>query len=296
MIEIVTTQARRFDDFQSALEANDTDKILIHDGTGTKTITAANFKADLLATLDAMQTTINQLTFPGAGPHNSIFRGKNLGDHVTPEQWAAIADGSFADLYIGDYWVINGVIWRIAAFDYYLWTGDNVGVTAHHVVIVPDTALDIGAMNTTLTTDGGYIGSLMRTMGLEQARTAIGAAFNNHVMVHRQFLSNAVTSGRPSGGAWVDSSIEIMNEVMVYGSAIFSPVSDGTTVPTIYTLGKSQLPLFALRPDLISNRLSYWLRDVVSDTSFAIVADLGTAYCYSASVSLGVRPAFSIVA
>ena len=53
-----------------------------------------------------------------AGFHNSIYRGKNLGSSVSAEQWAQIGAGTFDDMFIGDYWVINGVTWRIAAFDY----------------------------------------------------------------------------------------------------------------------------------------------------------------------------------
>ena len=64
-------------------------------------------------------------TFGNAGYHNSIYRGKYLGDHVTDEQWEAIQNGTFEGMYIGDYWVINGVNWRIAAFDYWLRTGDK---------------------------------------------------------------------------------------------------------------------------------------------------------------------------
>ena len=44
-----------------------------------------------------------------AGFHNSIFRGKNLGTSITSEQWSAISSGTFDDLFIGDYWVINGM-------------------------------------------------------------------------------------------------------------------------------------------------------------------------------------------
>ena len=303
MVEIVTTQARRFEDFQAALEANDNDQILLHQpGIGTKTITAANFKADLLATLDELQTTVNMLTFPGAGPHNSIFRGKNMGDHVTPEQWAAIADGSFAGLYIGDYWVIGGITWRIAAFDYYMGYGNVFGerVAVHHVVVVPDTTLYNAQMNATAVSTGGYVGSLMYTTNLEQAKTTINAAFSGHLLVHRQYLINAVTGGRPSGGGWFDSEVELMNEIMVYGSGIFSPVSDGTTVPSNYTINTSQLPLFGARNDLIRPQddpwQQYWLRDVVSGANFAAMANSGSATQIAASNSLGVRPAFSIVA
>lgn len=228
-----------------------------------------------------------------SGAHNAIYRGKNLGTSVTAEQYAATADGSFADLYIGDYWTIGGVLYRIAAFDYYLRCGEQ-DLTTHHVVIVPDSNLYYAKMNAANTTEGGYVGSAMYKTGLKQAKTTIKAAFNGHVLKHRVYLTNAVTNGKPSAGLWCDSEVELMNEQMVYGGAIFMPGCDGTTVPTNYRLEKSQLPLFAHRPDLISNRLTFWLRDVVTASGFARVNDDGNASCTNAGDSSGVRPAFCV--
>lgn len=229
-----------------------------------------------------------------AGAHNAIYRGKNLGTSVTAAQYAAIAAGTFDDLYIGDYWTIGGVVYRIAAFDYYLRCGYPAETTAHHVVIVPDSNLYNHVMNDTNTTEGGYVGSKMYTEGLTQAKTTIKAAFNGHVLNHRIYLTNAVTNGKPSAGAWCDSEVELMNEQMVYGGAIFMPGRDDTTVPTNYRVEKSQLPLFTHRPDLISNRLTFWLRDVVTASDFARVGNTGNAHYGAASASRGVRPAFSI--
>lgn len=231
----------------------------------------------------------------GAGAHNSVYRGKNLGTSVTAAQWAAIADGSFTDLYIGDYWVIDGVNWRIAAFDYYYKTGD-VSCTTHHVVIVPDTYLYPHVMNDTNITTGGYIGSKMYTEGLVQAKTTINSAFgSSHILSHRQLLVNAVTNGKPSGGSWYDSTVELMTEQNVYGGKIFGAGNDGSTIPYLYTVDKSQFPLFAHDPSMIGNGQWFWLRDVVSASIFAYVSNMGNADNNVASNGGGVRPAFSII-
>lgn len=229
-----------------------------------------------------------------SGAHNAIYRGKNIGTSVTPAQYAAIAAGTFEDMYIGDYWVIDGVNWRIAAFDYYYRTGDTE-CTTHHVVIVPDTNLYTAKMNDTNITEGAYIGSQMYKANLEQAKTKIKSAFGEaHILNHRQYLQNAVTNGKPSGGSWYDSQIELMTEENVYGCKVFGCVSDGSTVPNNYTIDKSQFPLFAHDPYMQSNRQTYWLRDVVSASGFAFVNGHGNAHCNNASAALGVRPAFSI--
>lgn len=258
-----------------------------------------------VTTINALQTTaktvvgaINELNSKSVGNnavgHNSVFRGKNLGSSVSPSQWSAIQNASFDDIFVGDYWAIGGVNWRIAALDYFYNTGDTA-LTKHHAVIVPDTQLYTANMNDTNTTEGAYVNSKMRTENLEQAKATIKNTFGaSHVLSHRLYLSNATKNGRASGGGWYDADVEIMTEHMAYGNGVFSPVSDGSSIPNNYRIEKSQLPLFVFRPDLISNRQWYWLRDVISSADFAIVHSRGYAGYYNASYVGGVRPYFLI--
>lgn len=293
-MSVISVQTKKFGDLDTILTAGDDSLLLIHDGTGVKTISTANFKKDLKEYMEGVNTILAQLTYDNAGAHNSIYRGKNLGTTVTEEQWEAISSGTFTDLYIGDYWVIGGVNWRIAAFDYYLNCGDT-SFTKHHAVIVPDTCLYSAQMNTTNVTTGAYKGSAMYTANLTQAKSTINSAFgSSHVLSHRIYLSNATSNGRASAGEWTDSTVDLMCEHMVYGSGIFSPVSDGSNVPNNYRVEKGQLPLFALEPSRICNRDTWWLRDVITAALFAVVTGNGFANYYTASDSIGVRPAFCI--
>ncbi len=225
-----------------------------------------------------------------AGAHNAVYRGKNLGSAVTAAQWAAIEAGTFEDLFIGDYWEINGVNWRIAAFDYYL-TGTD---TTHHAVIVPDTSLYTAKMNASATASGGYAGSQMRSTNLAQAKTTINSAFgSDHILTYSQGLVNAVSSGAPSGISVYECTVELMSERQVYGSPIFGACAWGSsTVPALNTKDRTQFPLFALNPYLAS--LSwYWLRDIVSDICFAGSNKASSGYA-AASYDGGVRPYFCI--
>lgn len=223
-----------------------------------------------------------------------LFRGKNLGTALTAVQKAAIKDGSFKGMFLGDYWSIGGRIWRIVDMDYWYNCGDTA-FTSHHLVIMPDEALYNAQMNTTNVTTGGYVGSAMYKSNLANAKTIVNAAFQGSVLTHREYLCNAVANGRPSGGAWFDSSIELPNEPMMYGHPHFSPTSDGSTVPNIYTISKTQLALFMVCPRFIVNRsYNQWLRDVVSSAYFAGVNGYGHASCSDASTSFGVRPVFPV--
>lgn len=296
----ISIETKKVTELTAFTTPTDSCLIPIHDGTGLKKITFANFRAKAV---EGTEAKIAPLLFNNAGAHNAIYRGKSLGSTVTIAQYAAIKAGTFDDLYIGDYWTIGGVNYRIAAFDYYLNSGDT-SCTTHHVVIVPDTCLYNAQMHNTSsggyeggaanTTTGGYVGSDMYKSNLEQAKTTIKSAFSGHVLKHRIYLTNAVANGRASGGAWCDSEVDLMCEQMVYGSGIFSPVSDGSNVPTNYRVEKSQLPLFQHEPSRICNRATWWLRDVITASGFAVVSLDGLAYYSSASYSFGVRPAFCI--
>lgn len=287
----ISIETKKATELNAATSVADSNLVLVHDGSELKKITFANFKS---ATVTATENKLAPLIYNNAGAHNAIFRGKYLGTSVTTTQYSAISAGTFEDLYIGDYWTINSVNYRIAAFDYYMNCGDTQ-TTKHHIVVVPDTCLYNAQMNTTNTTDGGYVGSAMYTTNLEQAKTTINAAFSGHVLSHRIHLVNAVSNGKPSGGAWYDSTVDLMCEQMVYGGWIFGSGSDGTTVPNIYRVEKSQLPLFAFAPQYQFVRsMWYWLRDVVSGASFAYVNGGGGAGYNYASYSYGVRPAFCV--
>lgn len=283
-----------WDSYTQKSTPEDADTLMIKDTSG-----AANKRTPFSGVWNWIKSKIeaedlSPMVYDNSGAHNAIYRGKYLGSSVTQAQWNAISAGTFEDLYIGDYWTIGGVNWRIAAFDYYYNCGDT-SFTKHHAVIVPDTALYTHAMNDTNITTGAYVGSKMYTEGLEQAKTTINNAFgSSHVLSHRIYLSNATSNGKASAGAFADSTVDLMCEHMVYGSGIFIPVSDGSTVPNNYRIEKSQLPLFAHNPRMIWIRSTWWLRDVITSALFASVSNSGNAHYNDASDIRGVRPAFCI--
>lgn len=221
----------------------------------------------------------------GAGAHNSIYRGKNLGTTITDEQLANITNGTFRDLFIGDYWTIGGVKYIIADFDYMYNVGDTA-LTKHHIVVVPERNMYNHVMNNTNTTEGGYVASKMYTEGLDNALVSFKNAFGeSHVLTYKNILTAAVGSNVPTNWAWQNRQIDLMDEAMVYGQVAWR--KNG------YDVGcqKSQLSLFKHRHDMIQiGRNWYWLRDVYSATNFTIVGIGGVARNYNASDSNGVRP------
>lgn len=215
----------------------------------------------------------------------------DLGTSFTAEQSQDIRSGAFSKVRAGGYWTINGRKYWAAHADYRLHCGDTE-LTQHHMLVFPDKSLYNGVMNDTNVTTGAYYGSKMKTSGLAAALATIKQDFGaDHILTHRQLLANAVSNGMSSGWSWYDTQIDLMNEHMVYGSHAWGGGSQNG-----YDTGidKSQLALFQARPDLITNRENWWLRDVRSAAVFCYVFGNGFANYGNASLSIGVRPAFLI--
>lgn len=244
------------------------------------------------ATIGAFLPVASQDT---AAEHNKIFKGRSLGTSVTAAQWAAISSGSFDDLYIGDYWTINSINYRIAAFDYYMGLGD-VPCTKHHAVIVPDESLGATQMNSSSDNSTGYGGSAMRTANLATAKSTINAAFGTtHILKHRRFFVNATSSGKPTAGAWFDSTVDLMDATMLLGAGIMYPISTYGNYDAGYHVEKKQLPLFALRPEFIKRTYSFWIADTLAGNGlFAYFYSGGNLNNAGADFSNDVRPAFCL--
>lgn len=256
-----------------------------------------------------LEDLLNAIVPNNAGGHNAIFRGKNITEYFYGREKyngktfsQSVADGTFDNIFVGDYIIgkTSNRKYLVADINYRLHCGDTECTTSH-VLIIPERNMGTAKMNDSNITTGAYVGSKMYTEYLTPFKTVIRNDFeDSHILNHKQYLKNAVTNGYESAGAWVDSTIELMNELMVYGSNIFHNVINGANVPQSHTIDKSQLSLFRLDKSQIvakndaGNRESYWLRDVVSSSNFARVDYSCNANNNSASSVFGVRPAFLI--
>lgn len=282
---------KKISELEELESLNNNDVVPIVDTTNGKT------KKVLLSKL------LSGLIPQNAGAHNSIYRGQDITDlfydGTLSEQ---IAAGTFDDIFVGDYIIgkNSNRKYLVADLDYRLHCGDTE-CTTHHVLMIPEKVMGTAKMNDTNITTGAYLGSKMYTEYLEPFKTVIKNDFEtDHILTHRNYFANAVTNGYESAGTWNNSDIELMNELMVYGSNIFHNIINGTNLPTSHTIDKSQLSLFRLDKSKIvafndaGDRNWYWLRDVVSSPIFALVSGNGFASNGNASYVCGVRPAFLI--
>ena len=182
-----------------------------------------------------------------------------------------------------------------AAFDYYYNMGDTAWTT-HHAVLIPRTAFATSAkMNSTNTTVGGYYNSEMHQTTLPCYAASLKTALNNHLLSHRTILPHEIgasipsmagagLSGASNSWAWETVELQLMSEVQVYGSTVWSS--------SAYDVGcdNKLLPVFKFINPIQFGRSSYWLRSVVSSTLFAYCYSGGYASNGSASGAFAVRP------
>lgn len=234
------------------------------------------------------QTMIRDLPFDDKSLlKKASVRGGNLGTSVTAEQYAAIADGSFDGLYLGDFWEIDSNRWRIVDFDY--WYGKAYDVLTHHVVLMPDMTDGHSAMYTTATNAGGYVGSYIYTSYLPAILENMYNRFGqSHILAHTTFYTNEIDSTGVRSCVWQTARIEIPNVYMMFGNHPY-----GLGEPTE---SMTQFLLFQYEPEKIIANHRYWLRTTFDTTSFMSVIDTGVCLSGSSNEDFYIRPVFGLCA
>lgn len=259
------------------------DNVFIVDGAnGTKKVSAENLISSCLDLISPYAKKI-------------MYRCKNLGSVVTPAQYKSISDGTFDDLFIGDYWVINGINWRIIDIDYYYGLGD-VACTTHHLVIMPDKAIMTNRkMNASNTTVGGFTGTEFYRNNLTQVNTTIENAFSGHILTYRNLLVTTTSNGMNYATTWFDTKANIPTATNIIGNNLFSAISNGQFIPVNSSIDNRQYTLFALNPSFIPDRSGhYWLRDIANTQQMTCVMINGSIDSAMTSNSFGIRPAFCV--
>ena len=242
----------------------------------------------------------------GKALRRNTYRGKDItGYYNDGSLYEMINEGTFDDIYVGDYIIANGVTWLIADIDNYLNSGDTP-LTKHHATIIPANSLMTAPMNATNTTEGGYANSKMVKETLASLVTnegIIGKTFGNHILEYRNCLSTkinpsainqsgSIDAGASNGWAWYTRKIDLMSEANVYGTTVWS--SSG------YDMGidSRQYAIFQLNPELINSyeniKFMYWLKDISSSGRFTTVNSSGISGYSLASTMNSVRPRFLI--
>ena len=242
----------------------------------------------------------------GAQTHNNVFRGSSLGA-LNATHIANIKNGSFHDMFIGDYFTVNGSNYVIAGINTKHLKGDNMQL-GNHLLLMPDrfSKLEDGTvmkddvnpthyMNDTATTAGGFANTKLYKTYMPSIQKKLEADFGSNLLTFREVVSTHVDdSGAPDQDEWRDAKLAIPNEVMVYGTTLNGNNKNGSW----HNIGDDdvQLPLFRLNPDELTNHKdwAYWLRDIHSASEFVTTSAVTTRCSPAHITSVGVRAFFLI--
>lgn len=240
----------------------------------------------------------------GAEAHRGFYRSKDLTAAFDSGTFSAnVADGSFKDIYPGDYIMKSVTIpatagrgtetytirFIIADLDYALNKG-SPRVTEHHVVIVPERSPFVSYMNPANTTGGGYAGSYMNKTVMPAFAEGLTGAFGAEHLVKSSFDGAAGGEQGPYSGI-----CRLMTLSMVFGQTLppgsWYSYSDYTIDKS---MGDRQLAASRLNESFWKNGEWYWLSDVYSSSRFAAVYGRGVGVAARASFAsyarVGVRP------
>ena len=221
----------------------------------------------------------------GAPTHNNVFRGQNLGA-LNATHIANIQNGTFHDMFVGDYFTINDSSYVIADINYKKGHGDNMSL-GNHLVLMPtdwsktptQTLAPDGKtthyMNDSDTTVGGLAGSKLYQTYLPQIEQKLASDFGSHLLSFREVVSTHVDdSGAPDQAEWRDTKVMIPCEPMIYGTM----VNGNNKNSSWYNVGDdaTQLALMRLNSEERNfHRQAIWLRDIRSASEFSRASDYG---------------------
>lgn len=240
------------------------DNVFLFDGPdGTKIIKKSDFVYAMFDSIPAM--------------HRQIYRGKNLGNTVTSTQSDNIKNGTFHDIWVGDYWEIGGMKYYVADFDLYYGSFRNPSLS-HHVVVWPGDKFGTEQFITTANTNStnGYGESNIRkalhgSTGNTEAYTTITSAFSSHILTYSEFLCQGLNQGTigdldttGSSKEYTDCSLELPTVSMLTGGSAITQTMV-SVFPTGGVLVRSPMALFLHDPLKLkceSNPgTAYWSRD-----------------------------------
>ncbi len=260
-----------------------------------------NARCNITFTSNLSEEEYDKYIEAGKALRRNTYRGKDITSyHNDGSLYEMISSGRFDDIYVGDYIIANNITWLVADIDNYLYSGykegasDGGSMNKHHLTIIPASYLTTAAMNSTNTTEGGYVNSAMKKSTLPSVlNTYVKPAFGSHILTYNTLLTNSVNATAPSnagsgwqgssnGWGWYESQIDLMSEKNVYGADAFSSSAYDTGIDN------RQYAIFQLKPELMNTngkggKFSYWLKNVSSSTYFAYAYGDGGSGSSSAS-------------
>lgn len=202
----------RIMEYPEAAAVGSGDKLVIDGAAGTRSLSAGNALFELIDSMPAI--TAQTL-------RNTIIRGKNLGTTITTAQKGYISDGSFTDMFLGDYWRNGNDIWIIAGFNI---SPRAVGNTKNSIIVVSPYATSIGVALSTPYSNSDFrtalqniyspsIVTMFGTIISYRIKTVENGAFSEYTSTAAELIPNGFL-GLPRAGQ-VASNAEVYDQLQL---------------------------------------------------------------------------------
>lgn len=224
----------------------------------------------------------------GVAARRNTYRGEFIGNEFTASQSAEINTGEFRNMFIGDYWEIDGIRYTISDFNYF---NPGMYIKRNHIVIVAD----IDGFYQLDTMDNmamiGYANCAWRLIDRENLlnNIIIPAFSGGNVVTYQDFLSNGGPPETPDSNetsvGFSQCSVELLSEIMLLGYNVRGNIKSSRSL--------SQLALFRLDPSAITSN-DYWLRDFNMSTGEAAMVENGYITYMTPDFDTGIRVVFGV--
>lgn len=227
-----------------------------------------------------------------AESHNNIYRGKNLGSSLTNIQLQGIKDGTFKDLFVGDYFDTGSQKLYVAHLDYFLERTifsleGHFPLLTHHLVLISDHIH--GRSNYDAQRLSYASSDLKKAIESKTIRSEVGyiPGIEDFDVLNLQDYRSP-TDDRAKRQLY-KSHAGALSSFMVVGRDLMG--SSSGIIPT-----DPQMALFRLSPKMISINYSWWLADSCDDIYAFTVGPYGTIEKEEKRDSCGIRPYYVVTA
>lgn len=243
----------KINDYPEIDDLSQGDKLVVETPDGTKKIDGSK-----IGKKDSESITLETVAL-----HRNTYRGKNLGTSFTDEQKESIRSGTFEDLYVGDYWLINGITWRIMDINALKTNNAFYSICeSNHLIVMPDKPIYKDSTGSPFNTNDysnslykyGYSGSRIYTVDNTICKDIFENAFGSDYLLTFKYASPSSISQTGVIAANTVIELKCMSPKI---TNIFGGMS--TTQPTVYAGAYNnyntivcQFSAFMQKPELIS--------------------------------------------
>ena len=218
-----------------------------------------------------------------AWTHNSKPRGNLLGTSITDAQHSAIANGSFKDIYPGDYWALGSYKLLVADCDpysgYNIYWGKSLN---HHVVCMVLNTKPSIPMTDDNSITGGLTGTRVYTEMmpeiLSEVEDLVGS--DNILTMPTTLIADTVDASTGHVTHWLQSRTErifLPTAVQLYGYSTGRSLYRDFHRQFALFRHVSVLPAMWIPKDTIVNYMGMWLAEI---SVYDVINESGWSYGY----------------